>query len=88
MAMLAFVGVVGGGIVAYELGRSIRDGDLFKTDALPEKNPQAGFVALAGGLVMFGVMANKAVKEVGWTPLALGSVGILAVALIGRSLRG
>ncbi len=86
VAVLAFAGILGGGLVAYEAGRAIQEGDLFKTDAVPE-NPQAGFVAMTGGLVMFGFMVNEAVKEVGWKPLVFGSLGVFAIAAIATAAR-
>jgi hypothetical protein len=86
MAVLAFASILGGGLVAYEVGNAIKDGDLFKTDAVPE-NPKAGFVAMTGGLVMLGFMMNEAVKEVGWKPLALGSLGIFAIAAVATAAR-
>ena len=86
VAFLAFAGIVGGGIVAYEAGRSIREGDLFKTDPVPE-NPQVGAVALIGGLGMFAMMIKEAVKEVGWKPLVAGSVGIFGMAVVLRAAR-
>jgi hypothetical protein len=86
VAFLAFAGIVGGGIIAYEAGRSIREGDLFKTDPVPE-NPQVGAVALIGGLGMFAMMVKEAVKEVGWKPLVAGSVGIFGLAVVLRAAR-
>jgi hypothetical protein len=85
-AMLAFAGILGGGLIAYEAGRSIREGDLFKTDPMPE-NPQVGAVALIGGLGMFAMMVKEAVKEVGWKPLVAGSVGIFGMAVVLRAAR-
>jgi hypothetical protein len=86
LAVLAFAGILGGGLVAFEAGRAIKEGDLFKTDAVPA-NPQAGFVAMTGGLIMFGFMVNETVKQVGWKPLALGSLGIFAFAAVATVAR-
>jgi len=86
MAVLAFAGIVGGGLVAYQAGQAIKEGDLFKMDAV-EPNPKAGVVAMLGGLTLFGFAVKDAVKDVGWKPLVLGSVAIFGVALLGRALR-
>jgi hypothetical protein len=85
-AVLAFAGIVGGGLIAYEAGRAIRDGDLFKTDALP-KNQEAGTFALLGGLGLFGFMVRDAVKDVGWKPLVLGSVAIFGLSALMAAAR-
>jgi len=87
MAVLAFVGIVGGGLVAFHAGRAIRDGDLFKTDAVPE-NQKAGAFATIAGMTLFGFAVKSAVIEAGWKPLVLGSLAITGAAVIGRSLRG
>lgn len=87
MAVLAFVGIVGGGLVAFHAGTAIRDGDLFKTDAVPE-NPKAGAVATVAGLTLFGFAVKSAVAEVGWKPLVFGSLAIAGAAFVGRALRG
>jgi hypothetical protein len=72
-AMLAFAGILGGGLIAYEAGRSLREGDLFKTDPVPP-NPEAGAVALLGGMSMLALMVREAVKEAGWKPLLAGVI--------------
>jgi len=87
MAVLAFVGIVGGGLVAFHAGTAIREGDLFKTDAVPQ-SPKAGAVATIAGLTLFGFAVKSAVAEVGWQPLVLGSLAITGAAVLGRSLRG
>jgi len=87
MAFLAFAGIVGGGLVAFHAGRAIQDGDLFKTDAVPE-NPKAGAVATIVGLTFFGFAAKAAIAQVGWKPLVFGSLAITGAAVIGRTLRG
>jgi hypothetical protein len=84
--MLAFAGIVGGGVIAYEAGRSLREGDLFKTDPVPP-NPEAGVFAMAGGLALFGLMLKEAVAQVGWKPLLAGSAGVFSLALILRAAR-
>lgn len=86
VATLAFVGIVGGGLLAYEAGRSIREGDLFKTDPTPEK-VEIGIASGLAGIVMMGFMYQEAAKEVGWKTLVLGSVGVFAVAAVANSLR-
>lgn len=87
VAALAFAGILGGGLIAYEAGRSIRDGDLFKTDDF-EGKPEVGAAALVVGLGMFAMMVKEAVKDVGWKPLALGSAAIFGVAVVARAARG
>lgn len=87
MAVLAFVGIVGGGLVAFHAGRAIQEGDLFKTDAVP-KDAKAGAVATIAGLTLFGFAAKEAVKSVGWAPLVYGSLAITGAAVLGRALRG
>ncbi len=87
MAVLAFVGIVGGGLVAFHAGRAIQEGDLFKTDAVP-RDAKAGAVATIAGLTLFGFAAKAAIAEVGWKPLVFGSLAITGAALIGRTLRG
>jgi hypothetical protein len=84
--MLAFAGIVGGGLIAYEAGRSIREGDLFKTDDYPP-NPKVGALAMIGGLGMFAMMVKEAVAEVGWKPLVAGSVGVFGFAVVARAVR-
>lgn len=86
-AMLAFVGIVGGGLIAYEAGRAIRDGDLFATDALPEPNPKAGVVATVAGLGMLALMSQEAAKDVGWKPLLWGTAAITGLAVVMRFVR-
>lgn len=86
LAMLSFSAIVGGGVIAYELGRAIRDGGLFLTDPVPE-HPKAGFIGMAGGLVMLGISVNEAQKAVGWKPILLGGAGVAAVAMIVRAIR-
>ena len=86
MAVLAFAGVLGGGLVAYEAASAIRDGDLFKTDPVPE-NPEVGAVAMIGGLGMLAMMWREAAKEVGWKPIILGSVAIFGFAVVVRAVR-
>lgn len=86
MATLAFASIVGGGVVAYEAARAIRDGDLFATDPVPA-NPEVGAVAMIGGLGMFAMMMREAAKEVGWKPLALGSAAVFGFAVIVRAVR-
>ncbi len=85
-AFLAFSAILGGGVVAYQAGRSIRDGDLFKTEPF-EGNAEVGLVATAAGVGMLGFAANEAAKSVGWKPLILGSVGIFAFAIVARAIR-
>ena len=90
-AVLAFVGIVGGGLVAYQAGRAIEDGDLFKTDALvpedTEKAHKAGALATIAGLTFLGLAAKSAYEAVGWKPLVYGSLAITGAAAIGRALR-
>jgi len=86
MATLAFASIVGGGVVAYEAVRAIRDGDLFATDPVPA-NPEVGAVAMIGGLGMFAMMMREAAKEVGWKPLVLGSAAVFGFAVIVRAVR-
>jgi hypothetical protein len=85
-AFLAFSSVIGGGIIAYEAARAIRDGELLGTDEV-EKNPKAGLFAMAGGIAMLGVAMNETAKEVGWKPLLLGGAGITAFVMVARALR-
>jgi hypothetical protein len=86
VATLAFAGIVGGGLVAYEVARAIRDGDLFATDAYPP-NYEVGTVAMIGGLGMFAMMVKEAVAEVGWKPLLAGSAGIVGLVFVVRAAR-
>jgi hypothetical protein len=86
LAFLAFASVLGGGVIALEAVRSIREGDLFKTDEIKEK-PTAGLVAYGAGIAMLWVSMNKTAEEYGWKPIVLGSAGITAVALVARAIR-
>lgn len=86
MAALAFAGIVGGGLIAYEAARSLKEGDLFKTDPIPE-GEKLGVVATVGGVGMTAMMIREAAKEVGWKPLILGSGAIFAFALVVRAIR-
>lgn len=85
-AFLAFASIVGGGVLAFEASRAIRDGDLFMTEPTPEK-AEVGFVAGAAGLVMLGFMYQAAAKDVGWKPIILGSTGVFAAAVVLRAIR-
>ena len=85
-AALAFAGIVGGGLLAFFAGSAIREGDLFKTDAVP-KNPEAGAFATIAGLTFLGLAAKSAYAAVGWKPLVYGSLAISGAAVIGRALR-
>jgi hypothetical protein len=86
-AMLAFSAILGGGVVAYELARSVREGDLLATDKLDVK-PEAGPFAMGVGLVALGFALKEAAAQVGWKPLVLGSVGIFGFAVVARAIRG
>jgi hypothetical protein len=86
VATLAFMGIVGGGLIAYEASRAIQDGDLFKTDPTPEK-AEIGVVAGIVGITMMGFMYQEAAKEVGWKPIIWGSLGVFAVAATVSVLR-
>lgn len=86
VAMLAFAGVVGGGVIAYEAARSIREGDLFKMDEVKER-PQVGIVSLGIGLGLLGMTMEEAAKEVGWKPLIYGSLALTGVVGIIRLVR-
>lgn len=77
IAVLAFAGILGGGVLGIEIARSIRDGDIMKTDRPHE---EAGVVATVGGVILSGLLLNEASKEVGWQPLALGAVGVFGFA--------
>lgn len=86
LAFLGFTTLVGGGVLAYEAGRAIRDGDLFKTDAV-EKNAEAGLVATTVGIGALVFSANELAKEVGWKPIVVGSTAVGAIALFLRAIR-
>jgi len=86
LAVLAFAGVAGGGLLAYEVARAIRDGDILKTTDYPP-NPEVGLVALVIGLGLFGKMVQESVAQVGWKPLLLGSAAIAGVAAVARVAR-
>jgi len=87
IAILGFSAVLGGGIIAYEAARSIREGDFLKTDAY-EGKPRAGLVALGVGGILTAMSAREAAKEVGWKPLLLGAAGITAFVAVARAIRG
>jgi len=86
VAFLAFAGIVGGGIIAYEAGRAIRDGDLFAVDP-HEQSPKAGALGTVAGVAFFALMVKEAVKEVGWKPLLLGSTAVAAFPALGHVTR-
>ena len=87
---LAVAALVGGGAIAFQAGRSIREGDIWKTDRY-EKKPMTGgesaavYVGSALSLYLTWEALAEVVKEVGIAPLALGSLGIVgAVAILRR----
>lgn len=88
LATLAFSAILGGGVIAYEVARSIRDGDLLATDPLGDVKPEVGPVTMGAGLVMLGFALNEAAKEVGWKTLVLGSAGVFGFAVVARAIRG
>lgn len=83
---LSFAAVLGGGAIAYQAGKSIREGDLFRTDALRAPK-EVGALTLFGGLVFLGYALKVAADEYGATPLLLGGAGIFGLAVIGRALK-
>jgi len=87
LGFLAFASVVGGGLIAFEAAKSIRDGDLFGTDEIVER-PRVGAIALGAGFAFLGMSLEEASKTVGWKPLLLGSTAIAAVAFVVRKARG
>jgi hypothetical protein len=80
LAGLAFMTVLGAGIIAYHAAEGIREGDILKTSG-PETADVSVF-AIAGGVGLTLVSMKEAAAEVGLAPIALGSVGLLAVALL------
>jgi hypothetical protein len=84
-AFLAFAAVFGGGVLAYEAVRALREKEMF--DRAVEQKPAVGIVGLAVGLPLLGVSLKEAAKEYGWGPLIWGSVGITAFAMTARALR-
>jgi len=86
LAFLAFVGVLGGGFIASEAVRSIREGSLFKMDAVKAK-PTLGIMSLGGGIVFLGVAMNEMAKEYGWKTLIWTNVGVTALVVAGRAIR-
>jgi len=85
-AFLAFTGIVGGGLIAYEAASAIREGDVFKTDELVEK-PEVGIVAGTAGVVALVMMYDEAAKEVGWKTLVVGTGAVFAAVLAIRAIR-
>lgn len=86
LAFLAFTAILGSGAIAYEAARSIKEGDLLKTDPVPEK-PEVGVVAAAGGLAMLGIATHELSKEVGWKPIVYGAAGVSAFVFVVRAIR-
>jgi hypothetical protein len=85
-AFLGFSAVFGGGLIAYEAMRAIREGDFFKTEELTEK-PTASLVAYGAGIAMTAAALNETAKSTGWKPLILGGLGLTTFAFIGRAMR-
>jgi len=85
---LAVAALVGGGAIAYQAGRSIREGDIWKTERYEKKPMTSGesaavYVGSALSLYLTWEAVAEAVKEIGVAPLALGSLGIVgAVAIL------
>ena len=86
LAMVAFASVFGGGILAYEAMRSIREGDLFKTDEI-RGSTTPGIVALGLGGYLGLQSMREAAKEVGWGPILWGGGALTAFVAVARAIR-
>ena len=86
LAMVAFASVFGGGILAYEAMRSIREGDLWKTDEI-RGSTKPGIVALGIGGYLGVLSMREAAKEVGWGPILWGGGALTAFVAVARAIR-
>lgn len=86
LGILAVSALVGGGVLAYEVTRSIREGDLLKVEEPAEKKPMSVPEGAVTGLITFAGLYltyeafKEAAKDVGMTPLVLGGVGMTGIA--------
>ncbi len=86
VAILGVSAMIGGGVLAYEVTRSIREGDLLKVEEPAEKKKLSVAEGAMTGLATFGGLyltyeaLKDAAKDVGVTPLVIGGVGMTGIA--------